>query len=86
MEKITNVVLGHKVQVMQMTLVESSIDPTHRGATPSNILTGFRTSDVSPLNPLKHVSSPFAVEMQLEAMHQNVNMGTEINEMVLRCR
>jgi hypothetical protein len=84
MEMITNVVLGHRVQVMQMTLVKSFINTIHRGATASNILTGFRTSGISPLNQLKHLSSPFAVERQQEGIHQNVNMGAEINKMVLR--
>jgi hypothetical protein len=71
---------------MRIALVESFINAVHRGATPGNIVSGFRSSGVSPLDPGKPLSSQFAVEPPAEEILQRANTGTEINEMVLSNR
>jgi hypothetical protein len=74
---------GEKIQAMRIALVDSFINAVHRGATPSNIKSGFRSSGVSPLNPDKPLSSQFAVEPPPEGLYQRVDTGAEINDMVL---
>jgi hypothetical protein len=83
MDMIARAEPGRKIQAMRTALVESFINGLQRGATPRNILAGFRKSGISPLDPMEPLLSPFAVEPQQDGVYQTVNTGAEINEMVL---
>jgi hypothetical protein len=82
-KKIMKAPPGRTFQAMRMALVESFINAVHRGATPGNILRGFRKSDICPVNPMKPLRSQFTVEPPEPGIYHTVNKGAEINELVL---
>jgi hypothetical protein len=76
---------GHedKAQCLRRILVERFLNGVHMGATPANIVSGFRATVVRPFNPMITLTSQFAVEPHDLTTYQTRRTGTEVNKMVL---
>jgi hypothetical protein len=68
---------------LERILVKGFLNGVHRGATPANIVSGFRATGVRPFNPIIPLTSQFAVDPHDLTLYQMRQTGTEVNEMVL---
>jgi hypothetical protein len=74
---------GDKEQCLRRILVETFLNGVHKGATPANIVSGFRATGVRQINPMIPLTCRFAVEPHDLTLYRTRRTGTKVNEMVL---
>jgi hypothetical protein len=73
---------GEKLQRILKALVESFANGLHRGATPGNIISGFRHPDICPFDPEVPLRTDFAIEAPNHSIFRTISTGTEVNELL----